>query len=85
MNMTEFKIKYIIKLGDIEKELLIKYPDKKERIVSLCNLVESKLENLQLYNMHDYLATIFHAKQEFPEIWELWPWDYEVEQLIKNK
>jgi hypothetical protein len=85
MNMTEFKIKYLLKLGDIEEMLLVKYPDKKERIVFLCNLLESKLESLQLYNLNDYVATILHARQEFNEFIELLPWEFEVEQLIKNK
>ena len=85
MNLEDFKVKYILKLGEVEQLLLEKYPDKKERIVFLCNLLESKLENLELHNMHDYLATIFHSKEEFPEIMELWPWDYEVEQLLQNK
>jgi len=85
MNMTEFKIKYLLKLGDIEEMLLVKYPDKKERIVFLCNLLESKLESLQLYNLNDYVATVLHARQEFNEFIELLPWEFEVEQLIKNK
>ena len=85
MIMTEFKIKYLLKLGNIEEILLVKYPDKKQRIVDLCNLLESKLESLEIYNLNDYVATVLHARQEFPEFIELLPWDYEVEQLIKNK
>jgi hypothetical protein len=83
--LREFKAKYLAKLLNLKKQLLEKYPEKRERVEYIVDLLASKLENLRTFTLTDYLFTLHLAAKEIPEIEQLIPPSEEVEELIERE
>jgi len=43
-----------------------------------------KLENLRVFTLTDYLATLHHAAKEFKELEALIPSEQEIEELLER-
>jgi hypothetical protein len=84
VKLREFKAKYMVKLLNIRKQLLEKYPDKAQRVEYVTDILGSKLSTLRVYTLADYLRTLQLAIKEFPELEELVPPHQEVEELLKG-
>jgi hypothetical protein len=82
--LREFKAKYMAKLLNLKKQLLEKYPERAERINYIVDLLASKLENLRVFTLTDYLFTLHLATKEIPELEQLIPPSEEVEELIEG-
>lgn len=84
MELREFKVKQIVKLREVEEVLINKYPEKRERVRNIVDILVAKLSNLRAYTLYDYLETIYLASREFPEFKELIPSTSEVEELLEG-
>jgi DNA polymerase III sliding clamp (beta) subunit (PCNA family) len=82
--LREFKAKYLAKLLNMKKQLLDRYPEKRERVEYIIDLLASKLENLRTFTLTDYLFTLHLATKEFPELEQLIPTEEEVQELIEG-
>jgi len=82
--LREFKAKYLARLLNLKKQLLEKYPEKRERVEYVVDVLVAKLENLRVFTLTDYLATLHHAAKEFREIEQLIPSEQEVEELLER-
>ena len=82
--LREFKAKYLAKLLNLKKQLLEKYPERAQRVEYVVDVLVAKLENLRVFTLTDYLATLHHAAKEFREIEALIPSEQEVEQLLEG-
>jgi hypothetical protein len=82
--LREFKAKYLARLLNLKKQLLEKYPDRAQRVEYVVDVLVAKLENLRVFTLTDYLATLHHAAKEFREIEQLIPSEQEVEELLKG-
>ena len=82
--MREFKAKSLTRLIEIKRQLLEKYPDKADRVNYLVDVIATKLENLRIFTLTDYIATLYHASKEFAEFEQLIPSSKEVEELLKS-
>lgn len=85
VELRTFRAKYLSRLLKLKLELISKYPDKAERIIYLVDVIASKLQNLRIYSMTDYLFTIHLASKEFPEFNTLTPPVEEVEELLEEE
>jgi hypothetical protein len=83
--LREFKTKYLVKLLNLKKQLLEKYPDKAQRVEYVVDLLVTKLENLRTFTLTDYIATLYHASKEFKELEALIPAEEEVNELLKRE
>mgnify|MGYP001770723150 CR=1 FL=1 len=84
MRLREFRAIELAKLARIKKELLEKHPEDAERIRVLCDIIAAKLESLRAYTLADYIFTLYHASNEYPEFAELIPDERLVEELLKG-
>ena len=82
--LREFKAKYLARLLNLKKQLLEKYPDRAQRVEYVVDVLVAKLENLRVFTLTDYLATLHHAAKEFREIEQLIPSEQEVEELLER-
>lgn len=82
--MREFKAKSLTRLIEIKRQLLEKYPDRSQRIEYITDLLATKLENLRLFTLTDYIFTLYQASKEFKELEALIPGEKEVEELLKG-
>jgi hypothetical protein len=82
--LREFKAKYLAKLLNLKKQLIEKYPEKRERVEYVIDLLVAKLEHLRTFTLSDYLATLHHASKEFRELEQLIPSEKEVEELLEH-
>ena len=82
--LREFKAKYLARLLNLKKQLLEKYPDRAQKVEYVVDVLVAKLENLRVFTLTDYLATLHHAAKEFREIEQLIPSEQEVEELLKG-
>lgn len=48
------------------------------------DLLVGKTQNLRAFTLTDYLAKLYHASKEFPEVEQLFPSESEVEELLKG-
>jgi len=85
MKLHEFKVLQLAKLHDLRERLIRKYPDRKERILQIIDMLETKLDNLRVYSLYNYLRTITLAAKEFSEFMELMPSEETVEELLKTE
>jgi hypothetical protein len=85
VTLREFKTKYLVKLLNLKRQLLEKYPDRAERINYVVDLLVTKLENLRVFTLTDYIATLYHATKEFKELEALIPAEEEVDELLKRE
>ena len=82
--LREFKAKYLAKLLNLKKQLLEKYPERRDRVEHVVDVLAAKLEHLRVYTLPDYLFTLHLAAKEFREIEELVPSEEEVRELIEG-
>jgi hypothetical protein len=82
--LREFKAKSLTRLIEIKRQLLEKYPDKADRVNYIVDVIATKLENLRVFTLTDYIATLYHASKEFAEFEQLIPSSKEVEELLKS-
>jgi len=85
MTLREFKAKYLARLLNLRKQLIEKYPDRADRIKYVVDILVSKLDNLRVFTLPDYLSTLYHATKEFKELEELIPPEDEIKELIKSE
>jgi hypothetical protein len=83
--LREFKAKYMARLLNIKKELLEKYPEKRERVEYIVDILVTKLEHLRTFTLPDYLSTVYYASKEFREIEQLIPSEEEVRELVERE
>jgi hypothetical protein len=81
--LREFKAKYLAKLLNLKKQLVEKYPERAQRVEYITDILVAKLDNLRVFTLTDYLATLYHATKEFKEIEELIPPAEEIEELLR--
>jgi DNA gyrase/topoisomerase IV subunit A len=79
-----FKAWSIARAIELKKQLVEKYPEKRERVEYIIDLLINKLRNLRVFTLTDYLATLHHAAKEFREIEQIIPSEQEVEELLKG-
>lgn len=84
-SLREFKIKQLLMLKEIEQELMQKYPEKADGVKYIVDIITTKLDNLRVYTLYDYLRTIDLASTEFREFRKLMPKLEEVEELLKDE
>jgi hypothetical protein len=84
MRLSDFKAMYLAKLLELKRKLLEKYPNKKERIEYVCDLLANKLSNLRTITLADYIRVLYLAVKEFPEFKELIPSVKEVEEILRS-
>jgi len=82
--LREFKAKYLARLLNLKKQLIEKYPEKRERVEYVVDVLVAKLENLRVFTLTDYLATLHHAAKEFREIEQLIPCEREIDELLER-
>jgi hypothetical protein len=82
--LREFKAKYLAKLLNLKKQLLEKYPERAERIEFIVDLLVAKLEHLRTFTLPDYIATLYHAIKEIPELETLIPTEEEINELLER-
>ena len=82
--LREFKAKYMAKLLNLKKQLVEKYPERAQRVEYITDILVAKLENLRVFTLTDYLATLHHATKEFKELEELIPSSQEIEELLER-
>jgi restriction endonuclease S subunit len=82
--LREFKAKYLAKLLNLRKQLLEKYPERRERAEFIVDMLISKLEHLRTYTLSDYLYTLHLATKEFKELETIIPPSEEVEELLEH-
>jgi flagellin-specific chaperone FliS len=83
--LREFRAKYATRLIEIKRKLIEKYPEKRDRIENIIDLLMVKLERLRRYDLADYLFTLYHAVKEFPELEEIIPPSEEIESLLNKE
>jgi hypothetical protein len=84
VTLREFKAKYLAKLLNLKKQLLEKYPEKRERVEYIVDLLASKLENLRVFTLADYLFTLHLVTKEFSELEQMIPSEKEIEELVRG-
>jgi len=65
--------------------LLQKYPDKRERIEELTDLLIHKTQNLRTFTLSDYIHTLYLASREFPEFEKIIPPADVIEELLRDE
>jgi len=80
--LREFKAKYIVILLNLKKQLLEKYSEKRERVEFIVDRLALKLRNLRVFTLSDYIASLYDAVKEFPELQALVPSEREVDELL---
>jgi 5'-3' exonuclease len=85
MRLSNFRAKYLGKLLTLKRELEQKYPDKRERVEYVCDILANKLSNLRTHTLADYLFTLHLAIKEFSELKELIPTTEEVEEILDEE
>ncbi|MEM0458931.1 MAG: hypothetical protein QXZ31_03610 [Thermofilaceae archaeon] len=84
MKLREFKALSLSKLMSLAKELKTKYPDKRDRIDYIVNVLATKLQNLRVFTLTDYLFTLYLSSKEFKEFEELMPDERTVKSLLEE-
>jgi hypothetical protein len=82
--LREFKAWSIARAIELKKQLLEKYPDRAQRVEYIIDLLINKLRNLRVFTLTDYLAVLYDASKEFPELEALMPSSKIVEELLKS-
>jgi hypothetical protein len=82
--LREFKARYLAKILSLKKQLLEKYPERADRVNYVVDLLVGKTQNLRVFTLTDYLATLYHASKEFPEVEQLFPSEDEIKELLKE-
>jgi hypothetical protein len=85
MKLREFKAKYLAKIANLKRQLLEKYPEKRDRVEYILDVLVTKLEHLRVFTLSDYITTLYHSAKEIPEIEQLIPSEREVEELIERE
>lgn len=85
MKVREFKSLQIVKIHEIERKLKEKYPEKASRVDEIVTHLLSKVYDLRVFTLSDYLFTIMLASREFSEFRELMPSEETVKELLKEE
>jgi hypothetical protein len=85
VELHEFKAKYLAKLMSLRRQLLEKYPEKRERVEYVVDTIAGKLHNLRTYTLSDYLFTLHLAVKEFKELEQLIPSEKEINELLEGE
>jgi len=85
MRLAKFRAKYMARLQELRQRLLSQYPERRERIEYICDLLMNKLQNLRTHTLADYIHTVYLAIKEFPEFKEIIPPPEEVEKLLNEE
>jgi hypothetical protein len=83
--LREFKVRYLTKLLNMKRQLIEKYPERKERAEYIVDVLVAKLEQLRTFTLPDYLATLYSATKEFPELEALVPTEQEIQELYEGE
>jgi hypothetical protein len=73
------------RLINLKRELVGKYPNKRDRVEYITDILMNKLEHLRTYTLPDYIRTIHLACKEFGEFEALIPSEEEVDDLIRDE
>ncbi|MEM3974900.1 MAG: hypothetical protein QXM43_05680 [Desulfurococcaceae archaeon] len=84
MKLREFKALSLAKLISIARQLREKYPDRRERVDYIVDILATKLQNLRTFTLTDYIFTVYQAAKEFKEFEELIPDPKVVEELLEE-
>ncbi|MEM4430217.1 MAG: hypothetical protein QXM08_03575 [Thermofilaceae archaeon] len=84
MKLREFKALSLAKLMKLSKVLREKYPERKERVDYVVDLLATKLQQLRVFTLTDYLFTLYLASKEFKEFEELMPDEKTIRELIEE-
>jgi len=84
MKLREFKAKYIVVLLNLKKQLAEKYPEKRDRVEYVMDRLALKLRNLRVFTLSDYIASLYDAVKEFPELHALVPSEHEINSLLSG-
>lgn len=84
MTLREFKVRQMVKIKELEEEIMNKYPEKRERVRNLIDILVAKLSNLRMYTLYDYVQTLHLASREFAEFKQLMPSVQEIEELLRG-
>jgi hypothetical protein len=84
MRLSDFRALYLSKLMACKESLLAKYPDRRDRIEYICDVLANKLNNLRTSTLADYIRTLYLATKEFPEFKELIPTVKDVQQILRS-
>ena len=82
MKLREFKTKYIVVLLNIKKQLLEKYPERRDQVEYVVDRLANKLRNLRTFTLSDYIASLYDAVKIFPELQPLVPSEQEINALL---
>ena len=82
MRLREFKAKYIVILLNLKRQLIEKHPDRRDRVEYVLDRLALKLKNLRTFTLSDYIASLYDALKEFPELQPLVPSEQEINSLL---
>jgi hypothetical protein len=82
MKLREFKAKYIVVLLNLRKQLAEKYPEKRDRVEYVLDRLALKLRSLRTFTLSDYIASLYDAVKDFPELQALVPSEQEINALL---
>jgi len=82
--LRRFRTKQLALLLELKKELILKYPGRRERIEYIVDLLAMKLHNLRIYTLSDYVFTLYLASKEFAEFERLIDTE-EIEKLLESE
>ena len=84
MKLREFKTKYLALLLNLKKQLLEKYPERRDRVEYVLDRLANKLRNLRIFTLSDYMAMLYDYTKEFPELQPLIPSEQEINALLSK-
>ncbi len=84
-SLRDLKAKSLVKLFEIKRQLLEKYPEKAERIERIIDLLAAKIHNLRAFTLSDYLFTLYQASKEFRELEELIPSPETISEILERE
>jgi hypothetical protein len=76
--------RYLEHLDRLRRVLETKYPDRRERVEMIYDLLRSGIGNLRHSNLVDYLQLLYRLSREFPELVELVPSGREIELILRS-
>ena len=85
LKLEEFKSKYLRVLEGVKSELLSSYPEKRDEIVSVIELIERELRSLSLLTLRRYLDLVYQFAGKYIELNDIVPKPSEVEDLIRER
>jgi hypothetical protein len=81
--LARLRRRYLELLERLRRVLESRYPDRRDRVSTVCDTLRSSIENLRHSNLADYLLLLYRLSREFPELVELVPTGREVELILR--